>query len=235
MPATLKPVPCLVKLRHRVASRELSFHCSQLPAFSIGSFVSKTGHLCLQSGPGRYGQGHLANWASTFQCFKGRGLGEGDCPSVITLIKILNTSSLGFPRSLENKNNPGSGHLPPAPEACPWPLGAGHPMGISPAVWEEGGPQSPLPHRPTLFGPQQSTRGCLASWESGLQWPGPPVPTGSPCSFPGVLGPLTVGVGVGSLLVGHDPGRGIVDLPGEREGEAERGISLQATGRLVPL
>ena len=62
-----------------------------------------------------------------------------------------------------------------------------------------------------------------------------PCPHWHPCSLPGVLGPLTVGVGVGSLLVGHDPGRGVIDLPGEREGEAEGGISLQATGCLVPL
>lgn len=53
--------------------------------------------------------------------------------------------------------------------------------------------------------------------------------------LPGVLGPLpTVGVGVGSLLVGHDPGRGVVDLPREREREGEGSLGAPgAMGRPV--
>lgn len=39
-------------------------------------------------------------------------------------------------------------------------------------------------------------------------------------------GPLTIGVGVRSLLVGHDSGRGVIDLPGEREAQGEWRVSL---------
>lgn len=56
-----------------------------------------------------------------------------------------------------------------------------------------------------------------------------------PCGHPGAQA-LTVGVGVRSLLVGHDPGGGIIDLPGER-GDRVRGrwASWEAAGHPVLL
>lgn len=49
-------------------------------------------------------------------------------------------------------------------------------------------------------------------------------------------GPLTIGVGVRSLLVGHDTGCGIIDLLREREGEGEdSGGLLGPTGRPSPV
>lgn len=99
-------------------------------------------------------------------------------------------------------------------------------------MWvEAGGPSSPpasLTH-PLLTAAEPGHEGALSiqgGWPPAAWAPPGPCPHWWPLQPPWGLGPLTVGIGVGSLLVGHDSGRGVIDLPREREGEAEGNISL---------